>query len=49
MKKKGLFLLFIFFLLVLVTGCKTEFDNNNTKLVNLSFNKQVILISMNMK
>ena len=41
MEKKGLFLLFIFFLLVLVTGCKTEFDNNNTKLVNLSFNKPV--------
>ena len=41
MKKKGLFLLFIFFLLFVVTGCKTDFDNNNTKLVNMSFNKPI--------
>ena len=39
--KKGLLVLFIFFLLFTVTGCKTEFDNNNTKLINVSFNKPI--------
>ena len=37
--KKGLFLVFIFLLLFVVTGCRTEFDNNNTKLTDMSFNK----------
>ena len=39
--KKGLFLVFIFLLLFVVTGCRTEFDNNNTKLTDMSFNKPI--------
>ena len=39
MKKKGLYLLFILFLLFTMSGCKTDFDNNDTKLINMSFKK----------
>lgn len=41
MKKKGLFLILILFLSIFLTGCRTDFDNNNTKLINVSFNKPI--------
>ena len=40
MKRRGLFLLFVL-LILFVTGCRTDFDNNNTKLINMSFNKPI--------
>ena len=37
--KKILLFLGVFSILFMVTGCKTDFDNNDTKLINMSFNK----------
>ena len=39
MKKRSL--IFLFLLLFILTGCRTEFDNNNTKLSDMSFNKPI--------
>lgn len=37
--KKILLFLGVFSILFMVTGCRTDFDNNDTKLINMSFNK----------